>query len=105
MVEQDAYTVERARLLSVFGAKLRAERDRRNVSQETLARIANVHRTHLAALERGQREPHISMLLILADALKVPPRVLFDGLFVPKESKAPTHFKDGRLAPGATVQR
>lgn len=95
MVEQDAYTVERARLLSAFGAKLRAERDRRNVSQDTLADIANVHRTHLAALELGQRDPHLSMLLILADALEIPPETLLAGLFVPRERKAPTHFKNG----------
>jgi DNA-binding XRE family transcriptional regulator len=68
----DAYTAERVRLLRAFGTKLRAERDRLNVSQETLAEIATVHRTHLAALERGRREPHLSMLLVLADALEVP---------------------------------
>jgi transcriptional regulator with XRE-family HTH domain len=95
MIEQDAHTAERARLLSAFGAKLRAERERRNVSLETLADIANVHRTHLGALERGRREPHLSMLLILADALEIPPETLLAGLFVPRERKAPTHFKNG----------
>ncbi len=91
----DAYTVERARLLSAFGAKLRAERERRNVSLETLAEIANVHRTHFGGLERGRREPHLSMLLILADALEVAPGALLEGLPVPRERKAPTHFKNG----------
>lgn len=100
----DAYTAERSRLLLAFGEKLRAERDRRNVSQETLAEIANVHRTHLGALELGQREPHLSMLLILADALEIPPRTLLEDLFVPRERKAPTHSKGGRLAP-EEVQR
>jgi transcriptional regulator with XRE-family HTH domain len=92
----DAYTVEHARLLLSFGEKLRAEREHRNVSQETLAEIANVHRTHLGALELGQRDPHLSMLLILADALEVPPGTLLAGLFVPRERKAPTHSKIGR---------
>jgi transcriptional regulator with XRE-family HTH domain len=96
----DAYTAERARLLRAFGTRLRAERDRLNVSQETLAEIATVHRTHLAALERGRREPHLSMLLVLADALEVPPGTLFEGLFVPRERKAPTHSKNGRPTPG-----
>lgn len=98
-VEHDAYTVERARLLLAFGEKLRAERDRLNVSQETLAEIANVHRTHLAALELGKRYPHLTMLLILADALEVAPGTLLEGLAVPTERKAPTHFKRGRLTP------
>ncbi len=95
MAEQDAYMVERALLLSAFGEKLRAERERRNVSQERLAAIANVHRTHLAAMEGGHRDPHASMLLILADALEVSPETLLAGLFVPRERKAPTHFKNG----------
>jgi transcriptional regulator with XRE-family HTH domain len=91
----DAYKVEHARLLSAFGAKLRAERERRNVSLETLAEIANIHRTHLGALELGRRDPRMSMLLILADTLEVPPGALLDGLPVPGERKAPTHSKDG----------
>ncbi len=100
MPEHDAYTVEHERLLLAFGEKLRAERDRRNVSQETLAGIANVHRTHLAALERGKRDPHLSMLLILADTLKVTPGALLKGLPVPRERKAPTHFKNGTVTGG-----
>jgi hypothetical protein len=35
------------------------------------------------------------MLLILADALEIPPETLLAGLFVPRERKAPTHFKNG----------
>jgi transcriptional regulator with XRE-family HTH domain len=91
-----AYTAEHERLLLAFGERLRVERDRLNVSQETLAGFANVHRTHLAALERGKRDPHLSMLLILADVLKVPRGALLDGLPIPSERKAPTHFKGGR---------
>jgi transcriptional regulator with XRE-family HTH domain len=89
----DTYTAERARLLAAFGGKLRAERERRNVSQEGLAKIAKVHRTHIGALELGQREPHLAMLLILADTLGVSPGTLLDGLPVPRERKAPTHSK------------
>ncbi len=100
MAEHDAYTVEHERLLLTFGEKLRAERDGRNVSQEMLAGIANVHRTHLAALERGKRDPHLSMLLILADTLEVTPGALLEGLPVPTERKAPTHFKNGTMTGG-----
>jgi transcriptional regulator with XRE-family HTH domain len=98
MVEKDAYTVEHERLRLAFGEKLRAERDRLNVSQNTLAEIANVHRTHISALELGLRDPHMSMLLILADALEVAPGALLEGLPVPRERKAPTHFKNGTEA-------
>ncbi|HWX43739.1 MAG TPA: helix-turn-helix transcriptional regulator [Solirubrobacteraceae bacterium] len=94
----DAYKTERARLLLAFGEKLRAERERRSLSQEALAEIANVHRTHLGALELGLREPHLAMLLILADGLGIPPEVLLGGLFVPRERRAATHSKSRRVA-------
>jgi transcriptional regulator with XRE-family HTH domain len=100
MAEHDAYKAEHARLLHALGEKLRAKRERRNLSQDALAEIANVHRPHLSALELGLRDPHATMLLILADALEVPPGTLLAGLFVPRERKAPTHSKGGRLAPG-----
>lgn len=91
----DTYKVERAQLLRAFGEKLRAERERRNLSQEMLAAIANVHRTQLSALELGLRDPHLTMLLILADALGVSLGTLVQGLFVPTQRKAPTHAKRG----------
>jgi transcriptional regulator with XRE-family HTH domain len=94
----DAYKAERARLLLAFGGKLRAERERRNLSQEALAEIVNVHRTHLSALEQGLREPGLAMLLILAGGLGVSPETLLADLFTPRERKAPTHSKGGRAA-------
>lgn len=96
MPEHDAYTAERDQLLRAFAAKLRAAREQRNLSQETLARIADVHRTHVSALERGHREPGLATLLILADVLGLPRGAMFDGLDVPRERKAPTHSKSGR---------
>jgi transcriptional regulator with XRE-family HTH domain len=97
-VVDHAYAAERARLLEAFGKRLRAERERRNVSLEGLAEIANIHRTQLGALELGKRDPRLTMLLILADALEVAPGTLLEGLAVPTERKAPTHSKSGRVA-------
>jgi transcriptional regulator with XRE-family HTH domain len=96
MGKQDAYRAERTRLLAAFGEKLRAERERQNISQEMLAAIARVSRTEVSALELGLRDPHVSMLLILADALNAPPRVLLDGLFVPGERKPATQPRGSR---------
>jgi transcriptional regulator with XRE-family HTH domain len=96
MPEHDAYTAERVLLLQAFGVRLRAARERRELSQEALARRANVHRTHVHALERGRREPGLTTLLILADALAVAPADLFGGLPVPQERKPATHSKAGR---------
>jgi transcriptional regulator with XRE-family HTH domain len=64
-----AYQAERSRLLLAFGRKLRAEREHRNLSQEALAYIAILHRNEIGYLERGEQEPYISTLLVLADTL------------------------------------
>jgi transcriptional regulator with XRE-family HTH domain len=82
-----AYTVERARILNVLGENLRDLRVRRNLAQERLAEIASLHRNEIGVLERGQCEPGVLTLLIVADALEVPPRVLLDGLPVPRERR------------------
>jgi transcriptional regulator with XRE-family HTH domain len=102
MPEQSAYTAERARLLSAFGEKLRAERKRRNLAQEGLAEVANLHRNEIGVLERGQCAPNLLTLLILADALEVPLKDLTEGVPVPRERRPVRHSKKGRPrdAPG-----
>jgi transcriptional regulator with XRE-family HTH domain len=40
-------------ILLKFGAKLRAERLKRNLSQEKLAELADVHRNYIGMLERS----------------------------------------------------
>ncbi len=58
-------------VLSRFGKKLRAIRQKRGLSQEALAEEAGLHRTYVSSVERGGR--NISLLNIerLAKALKV----------------------------------
>ena len=70
-----------------FGPNLRRRRDERGYSQEKLAQLADVHRTEIGLLERGQREPKLGIIAKLAGALEVSPNVLFEGLeFVPSDS-------------------
>ncbi len=71
MAEHDAYVVERARLLKVFGENLRGRREQRELAQEGLAEVANVHRNEIGILERGQCKPGLLTLLILAETLEV----------------------------------
>jgi len=91
----DTYWAERERLLQALGVKLRFAREQCGLSQEALAHAADVHRTQICALELGKRDPHVSMVLILADALAVPPASLFDGLPVPQKRRPATHSKGG----------
>jgi transcriptional regulator with XRE-family HTH domain len=59
-------TVSRA-----FGQVLRAIRDQRDVTQETLAELAELDTTYISLLERGLREPTLSILLRLGAALHI----------------------------------
>ena len=54
-----------------LGSNLRKRRLEMSWSQEELAEQANIHRTYVSDLERGSRNPTISVLEKLAKALRV----------------------------------
>lgn len=63
-----------ARLLELQGLiakNLRLLRDKRGMSQETLADRAGLHRTQLSVIERGRRNMKLETLISLASALDV----------------------------------
>ncbi len=67
-------------LLRRFGEAVRVERKRQGISQEDLALRAEINRSYMGAVERG--EENISLLTIqkLATVLKVKPSALLaDG--------------------------
>jgi transcriptional regulator with XRE-family HTH domain len=66
--------------LDTFGANLRAARARRGLTQEQLAHASGVTSGEISRMERGVREPRITTLVRLADALDVPPADLLAGL-------------------------
>lgn len=67
-------------LLVSFAEALKRERLRAGLSQETLAADAGLSRTQTSALERAIREPKLSTILKLCDALEITPGQLLDGL-------------------------
>lgn len=61
-----------------FGRAVRRLRVARRLSQEALADLANIHRTYIGGVERGERNPTLTMIHRLADALGVSPTTLLE---------------------------
>ncbi|WP_066131403.1 helix-turn-helix domain-containing protein [Bordetella ansorpii] len=62
----------------IFGETLRQQRVARSISQEELAHKASVDRTFVSRIERGIRQPTISTLFGLAQALEMAPEHLVE---------------------------
>ncbi len=61
-----------------FGSAVREFRMLCAVSQEELALIANVERSHMGKIERGEHLPNLALIIKLAAALKLTPGTLID---------------------------
>jgi len=59
------------KILKSLGMRVRYFRNRKGVSQETLAFQIGVDRTYIGAIEQGLRSPSIYCLFILANALDI----------------------------------
>jgi transcriptional regulator with XRE-family HTH domain len=63
-------------ILVHFGESVRAERGRQKISQEQLALLAEVNRTYLGGVERGEENISLLTMQKLAAVLKVRPSKL-----------------------------
>ena len=54
-----------------LGSNVRRLRTQRGLSQEAFADLANIHRTYVSDIERGARNPTITVVQRLGDALGV----------------------------------
>lgn len=68
------------RASAAFGQRMRELRAREALSQDGLAREADVHPTAIGRIERGDREPRLTTILRLAHGLGVEPGELVNGL-------------------------
>lgn len=62
-----------------LGANVQRIRRTRGWSQEELAFRSGLHRTYISGIERGARNPTVTVVKELADALGVTPGALLDG--------------------------
>lgn len=69
-----------AAVLAAIGANIRAERVRRNLTQEALASRTGIAVTQLARMERGETDSGITKYLRVAAAIGIGPADLFWNL-------------------------
>lgn len=60
----------------ILGTNVRRLREAKGWSQEDLAENANLHRTYVSGIERGVRNPSLTIVFKLATALGVEPGTL-----------------------------
>lgn len=72
--------MEKEQILSDFGCTLNRIRTESGLSQEKLADIAELDRTYVSSVERGQRNLSLINICKLAIALGCTPMSLLEGL-------------------------
>jgi len=63
-------------LQKAFGLAVRRARERLDVSQDLLAELADLHRTYVGSVERGERNVSLINIVGLAKALRTTPSKL-----------------------------
>ena len=63
-----------------FGQSVRQFRSALGISQEKLAELAELHRTYVGAIERGERNVSLVNIVKLSRALKASPCELLRGI-------------------------
>lgn len=53
-----------------FGKAVRTMRTERGIAQETLAQLAEIERSHMGKIERGEHMPTLGIILKIARALE-----------------------------------
>lgn len=64
----------------IVGRVIQEYREREHLSQEVLSGLADIGRSHLSAIERGERRPTLDTFFKIADALNIGPSVLMNAI-------------------------
>ena len=64
----------------VVGAVIQRFREKRRMSQDLVSGLAGIGRTHLSAIERGQRKPTLETFYRISEAMGVRPSVLLAAM-------------------------
>ena len=77
----------------VFGLTIKTLRNNINLTQEKLSELCDLHSNFISELERGNKQPTLSTILILAKSLNVTPGNLMDIAFKPNKTSESIKFK------------
>lgn len=66
--------------LKLIGDEVKRQRIVRDLSQEELASLSNLHRTYIGSIERGERNISLKNIVSIAIALKCKPSQLLVGI-------------------------
>ena len=77
-----------------FGRNLARAREAADLNQEAVGDLAELHRTAVGQLERGERIPRADTVVQLCGALRVGPEVLLAGLVWVPPKIGFGHFED-----------
>ena len=69
------------------GMVLQRFREQKKRSQEVVSGLAGIGRTHLSAIERGERKPTMDTLFKIADALDIKPSIIVAAIEDEMEKK------------------
>ncbi len=64
----------------IVGKVIQRCREQRGLSQEVVSGFADIGRTHLSAIERGQRKPTLETFFKIAEALNITPSKLMQEI-------------------------
>lgn len=60
----------------LVGKVIQRVREERGLSQEVVSGLATIGRTHLSAIERGERRPTLDTFVKICDALAIKPSAM-----------------------------
>ena len=64
----------------LVGNVIKEIREKKGLSQEVVSGLAGIGRTHLSAIERGERKPTLETLFKISDALDVKPSYIVTNI-------------------------
>lgn len=70
----------------LVGQVIQRKREQKKLSQEVVSGLAGIGRTHLSAIERGERKPTLETFFKIAEALNNRPSVLMAEIEIELEN-------------------